>query len=126
MKGLKGWGKLKRDREEWVRQRREVRERGNNIRIKEGKLRVNKKNKIKDFHAKNGAVNWNESNRTSSKTNPTLLVQYAVFWFVLSTFSSVKPCWVILNLLNVLPGVDKVLGHADTGWRASDRDLAHG
>lgn len=27
---------------------------------------------------------------------------------------------------NVLPGIDEVLGNADTGWRACDRDLAHG
>ena len=30
------------------------------------------------------------------------------------------------NLPNVLPGVDEVLGHADAGQRAGDRDLAHG
>lgn len=29
-------------------------------------------------------------------------------------------------LRNVLPGVDEVLGHADAGWWACDRDLAHG
>lgn len=30
------------------------------------------------------------------------------------------------NLHNILPGVDEVLGHADAGRRACDRDLAHG
>lgn len=32
----------------------------------------------------------------------------------------------VAALRNVLPGVDEVLGDADAGRRASDRDLAHG
>lgn len=32
----------------------------------------------------------------------------------------------VVALCNVLPGIDEVLGHADAGRRARDRDLAHG
>lgn len=32
----------------------------------------------------------------------------------------------VAALSNVLPGVDEVVGHADAGRRACDRDLAHG
>lgn len=30
------------------------------------------------------------------------------------------------TLATVLPGIDEVLGDVDAGWRACDRDLAHG
>lgn len=32
----------------------------------------------------------------------------------------------VVALCNVLPGIDEVLGYTDAGWRACDRDLAHG
>lgn len=32
----------------------------------------------------------------------------------------------VATVATVLPGIDEVLGHVDTGWWARDRDLAHG
>lgn len=47
----------------------------------------------------------------------------------MAVFITRQRCEALLDMValcNVLPGVDEVLGHADAGRRACDRDLAHG
>lgn len=69
-------------------------------------------------------MSWNKSSLTQ-KHNKFALYSSMLFGCLIIRLQCEAP-QDVAALRNVSPGVDEVLGHADAGRRAADRDLAHG
>lgn len=69
-------------------------------------------------------MRWNKSSLTLSTI--TLPSYNSLVFGRLITRLRCEALQDVVALCNVLPGIDEVLGHADAGRRARDRDLAHG